>query len=234
MSVEAGTRMLGSMLESRRQIMSPKNPRDKATIVSIFPRDIANEDKPTMTPGRFNIPAGSFEKPSITVIGPSSWWRDLDPDQPMIESVVAANVVADSIINDYQNGLLGCIPGVQGPGLFIINDEIGSHLTVITNYKNKLEEVREKQRKWYLELVNLADGLWARSNNNPLAIWDVMRMAARELGIENKDWLKNIQKAEMVRCFACGNLRDPNYPVCMSCKVVDQKHPLAANLKFVQ
>jgi uncharacterized OB-fold protein len=37
---------------------------------------------------------------------------------------------------------------------------------------------------------------------------------------------------ELIRCNACGNLRNPQYPVCPTCKNVDMSHPLAKELKF--
>jgi hypothetical protein len=75
---------------------------DKTTIVSIYPNEII-ETKPTIQPGRFVIPAGSFEKPSITVVGPSSWWREIDMDQPLLEIPVSSVQIADSVIKDYCN-----------------------------------------------------------------------------------------------------------------------------------
>jgi len=47
-------------------------------------------------------------------------------------------------------------------------------------------------------------------------------MAARELGQhETKDWMKHHHMVEMVRCKACGALKNPLYPVCQTCKAVD-------------
>jgi hypothetical protein len=204
---------------NRRTIKGPVNPMDKTTIVSIYPNEII-ETKPTLQPSRFIIPPGSFEKPSITVVGPSSWWREIDMDQPLLEIPVSSVQIADSVVKDYCNGLLGCDMSSAQPGMFYIP---GEHdiVSVQKNYKHELDGALQRQKNWYSNLIRLADSLWARSNGNPLAISDLMRLAAKELGLE-KDWLKDFKFSEtMARCKACGSIRNPMFPVCPTCKAID-------------
>jgi hypothetical protein len=219
-----------SMLNGRRLIRSTKNPMDKCTIVSIFPKDIY-ELKHTIEPGKFHIPAGTFEEPAILVVGSSSWWKDIDVDQPMLEIPVSSILIANSVITDYCNGMLGCNMGDATPGLFFV---LGEHnvMEVKMKYKKELERVKVKQDNWYKILVRLADSLWSRTGQNPLAIWDEMRLAARSLNFNDKPWLKDFQVAELVRCKACGGMKNPEYPICPSCKSVDMAHPMAKDLKF--
>jgi hypothetical protein len=47
----------------RRTVRQPVNPMDRATVVSIYPKDI-EEVKHTIEPGRFRIKAGSIETPT--------------------------------------------------------------------------------------------------------------------------------------------------------------------------
>lgn len=217
----------------RRTIRAPVNPADKATIISIYPREI-DEVKHTIQPGRFLVPAGSFDNPAMLVVGPSSWWREIDEDQPLLEIPNGAIQVADSIIKDWCNGLLAYTVGIASPGLFYIPGEIGRK-TLVESYKLELAAAYQRQNRWYDELIHMADSLWARSNGNPMAIDDNMRIAAKERGIENKDWLKNFTAMEMVRCLACGSLRNPNFPICQTCKaVVDPERAKALNLQFIQ
>ena len=68
----------------KKTVRAPVNPMDKCTIISIYPKDI-HERKLTVQPGEFHIPAGTPEKPSILVVGPSSWWRDVGEDEPLLE-----------------------------------------------------------------------------------------------------------------------------------------------------
>jgi hypothetical protein len=226
-----GTVIGGFPLHSmnRRTIRSDPNPLDKATLVSIFPREIL-EIKPTIQPGTFHIASGTYEKPAILIIGTSSWWKELEDNQPLLEITHGSIAVADSIIKDYCNGLLGCNMGNQMPGLFFVPGE-HTVATIIKDKKPLLDRAQENQKRWFEELVKMADGLWARSQGNPLAIWDIMRIAARDLG-KDKPWIKDYQVAELVPCKACGSLRNKLYPVCANCKSVDQTHPGAKDLKF--
>jgi hypothetical protein len=231
--IQAGQTMMeftAPHMSKRRAIRAQVNPMDKCTIVSIFPKEI-HEEKVTIYPGKFNIPAGTLEEPAILVIGSSSWWKDYDFEQPLLEIVNSSIQIADSIIKDYCNGMLGCNMGDTMPGLFFV---LGEHnkLDIKMKYKSKLEEVNTKQNNWYRILVRLADSLWSRTAGNPLAIWEEMRIAARALNLNDKPWLKDFQQAELVHCKACGNMRNPAYPICPTCKSVDMEHPYAKEIKF--
>jgi hypothetical protein len=218
------------LFNSRRLIRATKNPMDRCTIISIFPKEI-DEIKHTIEPGKFHIPAGNYENPSILVVGSSSWWKDIDVDQPMLEIPVSSIQIADSVIKDYCNGMLGCNMADAMPGLFFI---LGEHniMDIKLNYKNKLDETKTKQDNWYKVLVRIADSLWSRTSGNPLAIWDEMRLAARELNFNDKPWLKDFQTAELTQCKACGGMRNNEFPICPTCKSIDKNHPLAKELKF--
>ena len=106
----------------RRTIRAPVNPMDKSTIVSILPKFIS-ERKATIQPGTFEITPGSFEKPALLVVGPSSWWREIDENQPLLEIPVSSIQVADSVVKDYCNGLLACNMSDMMPGLFYLPGE---------------------------------------------------------------------------------------------------------------
>jgi hypothetical protein len=226
----------------RRTVKGPVNPLDKATIVSICPK-ILEDRKPTLQPGQYYVPAGSVDKPAISIIGPASWWRDFDPEQPLLEIPQSAILIAESVVVDYCNGIIGCDMVTSRPGWFyvagckqtakgeVLVDETLAWIK--TDFKTELEEAKKRQIRWYEILVKMADSLWARSNGNPLAISDDMRLAAKELGLQAvKDWMKDFQMVEQVRCKACGSLRNPLYPVCATCKNVDLSHPSAKELKF--
>ena len=204
-----------------RTMRAPVNPLDKATIVSVYPKRII-EKKLTLQPSVFDIPPGSVEKPGILVIGPSSWWKFVEERQPLIEITHSAIVMAESIINDKINALLGVEPGVCAPGLFFVPGEL-NEAAIKKDYKVQLDQAAARQKLWYSKLVEMADSLWARTNQNPLAIPDDARFAARALSLD-KPWTKDFQLIQNVPCVACGSLRNPTYPICPSCKmVVDQE-----------
>lgn len=204
---------------NRRTIRSEVNPMDKSTVFSIYPLPIL-EKKPTIQPGTFYIPAGSYDNPGRLVVGPSSWWREIDPEQPLLEITNNSVQVADSIVRDYCNGILACDMGDSMPGLFFIPGEINIvELKTEKKYNAILQKAIVRQRNWYASLVKMADAFWSRTNGNPLSISDDMRRAAKELGLD-KTWAKEYDRIDLTPCPACGNLRNPAYPVCTSCKTI--------------
>lgn len=234
--------LFGPNVKFRRTIRATPNPMDKATVVSIYPKDI-DEKKWTIQPGRFIIPKGSVENPSLLVVGPSSWWRDIDIDQPLLEIPNSAIQIAASIVDDYMNGLIGFKKGESTPGLFWVP---GSFKTIEELKKTTFDEigttgdllfkraVARQQRYWEI-LVKLADIGWTKTNANPLAISDDMRMAAHILNLREKPWMKDQQVIAMINCKACGHLVNPDYPVCSNCKaIVDPEKAKSLNIKFAE
>lgn len=204
----------------RRTVRAEVNPFDKATIVSIAPFEI-RETILTIQPGSFVIPAGSLEKPSLTVIGPSSWWKETDPEQPLLEIVVSSILVGRSIVDDYIQSMNGVTLGTCQPGVFYVPGEITLD-EVKKKYGHVLARMNLLQNQWYAFLVKQADSMWARSNQNPLAIDDQSRMAARILQID-KPWIRDFQQVQNVNCVACGSLRNPQFPICPHCKLIVDK-----------
>ena len=135
---------------NRRTIRAPVNPMDKSTVVSILPKYIL-ERKATIMPGVFELLPGSFEKPSLLAVGPSSWWREVDENQPLLEIPVSSIQIADSIVRDYCNGLLACNMSDQMPGLFYVPGEMTLE-KLKKDHMSLLVDAQVKQRKWYLEL----------------------------------------------------------------------------------
>lgn len=215
----------------RRVIPSTPNPLDKSTIVSIFPKAI-REVKHTLQPQVFEIPAGTFENPALLVVGTARFWIDRGDETPILEVPVNSIVLAESIIRDYSNGLIGCNMNDSMPGLFFLPGEI-SLVDLKAKHKNLLEAARAKQKTWYEELVKLADIDWARTNGNPLSVSGISKLAAEELGYKNKPWMGDIVQAELSNCPACGYMRNSNYPVCPNCKnVIDVEAAKKLGLKF--
>lgn len=204
---------------NKRTVRAPLNPMDRATVVSIYPVAL-DEVKSTMEPGRYRIDAGTYEKPAVKVVTSASWWREIDSQQPLLEIPVASILVADSIVRDYCNGLLGCDMADKMPGLFYVPGEFNA-VSIIKDYKNLLDKAKQKQDNWYAELVKIADVAYSRTNGNPVAVNELMKMAASSLGIEDRDWMKAYKAVTLTRCFACGTLKNPQFPVCPACRAID-------------
>jgi hypothetical protein len=218
---------------NRRTIRAPVNPLDKSTVVSILPKQVS-ANKITIQPGTFEIAPGTLENPSILVVGTSSWWREVDIDQPLLEIPVSSIQVADSIVKDYCNGLLGCNMNEMMPGLFYVPGEF-SVKKLKEEYSQLFIKAKANQNRWFMELIRIADILWSRTNGNPLSISDDARLGCIELNISNKPWLGDVQSMELVRCIACGSLRNPQFPICQTCHaIVDPVKAKELGLTFVK
>ena len=216
---------------ARRPFKAPVNPLDKSTLVSIYPKPIEIKN-PTLQPGRWNIDAGSMEKPAMLVIGPSSWWKDVGPDEPLIEIVQSSIQIAESLVKDYTNCMFGCNMVDAMIGFFFIPGEVSrEELTTSKKHQALLAQALKYQSNYYGALIKYADALWARSNGNPLALNDEMRLAAKSLGIQDRDWMKEHVNVGMVPCFACGEFKHPDYAICKACHSIDPNHPKA---KYIQ
>jgi len=191
-----------------------------STVISIYPRQI-REIKHTMFPGEFIVPGGSAEKPGILVVGSSSWFREINEDEPLLEIPVSSIIVADSIVKDWRNGILAN-SNTQNPGLFFFPGEFTLE-RILKEKKKELDQAIAQQTAWFREQVKIADVLWSRSNGNPLVISDDARLAAERLKLD-KSWMQDFKTMEMTNCPACGALRNSNFPICGSCKtIVDKK-----------
>jgi hypothetical protein len=183
-------------LKNRQTIRSAVNPFDKATIVSIFPKDI-KEVKTTLLPGTFYISKGTYEFPSLLVVEPSSWFREVDENQPLLEIPESSIKIADSIVRDYCNGYLGCNMGDRMPGLFYVPGEFKSidvfrkhNFSEHVKGQDLIDAAKVKQNNFFNELIKVADTDWARTNGNPRSVSDDARLAARLLGRTDKAWLR--------------------------------------------
>lgn len=223
----------GLLNPMRRTTRAPINPMDKSTIVSIYPRKIEQLHY-TITPGKYILQPGSYEKPSILNVGPASWWREIDETQPLLEITNSSVQVADSVIRDFCIGLLEVrLPNVM-PGIFWVPGEYNV-AGIRDKFATQLVKAKVIQEAYYHALVRLADGLWARTGGNPLTISDDMRMAADQLGIKDKDWMKEFVLLSKTSCPACGSPRNPEYPVCPTCKaIVDPDKAVKMNIRFAQ
>lgn len=219
----------------------PINEADKCTIVSVYPDEIITI-KPTLTPSIFVIPKcndikNDFE---LSVIGPASWWKELEENQPFLEIPTGSVIMAASVINDWANGLPDCNMGDRMPGLFFIPGEWDKKS--IKAYKTKqgitfemlLVDARKKQKAWFEEILNTTDVMYARTGGNPRTVGKLSKIAAIELGEEkNKPWMANIVTKSLDNCPSCGEMINLNYPICKHCKaVVNEARAKELGLKF--
>jgi hypothetical protein len=208
------------LLEGPNQVLerAPLNELDKCTIISIFPRAIISV-KETTQPNTYHIPAGEPDKPASIVVGSSSWWMFIGPERPKQEITHGSIQVAHAIVNDYCSGLLGHVAGQADPGIFFIKGEYANEV-IKTKFATELAAAVARQRQWFFNLIEKADVDWSRTNGNPKSVSDLSRLAAERLGLKDKPWMQDFQSLKKVACVACGNLRDPNFPICPACNTI--------------
>ncbi len=207
------------------------SPNDVCTIVSIFPKPI-KERKPTVDPDVYELGAGSYSKPAILHVRAGCTWIDPGADRQLIESIIPSIIIADSFVKDWSNGLLGVKKGAV-PGIFFVEGKFSSE-EILKNNKPELAIASEKQKRWYQNLVEIADMLWSQTNGNPRSIPSDARLAVQELQLENKPWMQDFNTLKLENCPLCGTLRNPEFAICTACgHVVDQAKYDALNLKKV-
>jgi hypothetical protein len=132
------------------------------------------------------------------------------------------------------------------PGLFYVPGNIQKQIIsgldfdveLSPNKKTKfsllLKDVEAKQKNWFSNLVKAGDILWARTNGNPLSISDDMRLAAEQLNLKEKPWMRDFTTMVMKDCPACGTMGKPGYPVCSVCHhIIDEELYKSMGLKKV-
>lgn len=206
----------------------PRNPADKTTIVSVFPKMIL-ENKTTIWPNRYEIPAADKDGFALLVVEGASYYmpssiEKMAPTEIQINSAELAR----SIVEDYLTGMWLASKGNRGPGVFWIPGE-WDHKTIL-NYKEAktgktfdqfLSEARAQQKEWFKLLVDAADSLWASSGGNPRAIPVDSKLGAEMLGVDKtKPWMQNDIAASLEHCPSCGEMINLNYPVCKYCHAI--------------
>lgn len=223
----------GSFRPRMRVARIPKNPMDKCTIVSIAPFEVV-ETKVTLFPGHYVIPKAEQGKFSTLVVEASSWFRDQSDGMPTLEIPVGSTNLAESIIRDYCNGLIGYVRDIASPGLFFLygaHDEVTVQLE--KNFKPLMRKAHEVQTNWFKELIRIADIGWARTDGNPLAINNDARMAAEFMNLKNKPWMQDFSTMEKTNCKACGHMVNTVYPICPNCRaIVNEAKATELNIKF--
>lgn len=220
----------------------PKNPRDKTTIVSVYPREIV-DIKPTLFPGRFVIPAAPDNDFSLLVLESSSYYQASRIEkQPPNEFQVLSNVLAESIIKD-SIPTMNLVSANARPGVFHIPgayDKI-SILKYVDDYTGKtfeqlLTNARTQQRAYFTLVIDEADYFWAKTNGDPRSIPADAKLAVRIFGLEkSKPWMSNHIAADNSPCPACGEMINKIYPVCKFChNVIDKEKAKELDLVFAK
>ena len=220
------------LLDHRRTHRMYDSEHDRATVVSMYPLLIF-EQKHTIEPGTFMIPPGSPKEPKLLIVTGSSWWRDISPDEPMLEIPQPAPIVAHAIVNDHNRAMFGFEADKAHPALFWLPGIVTLE-ELDKKYKTQKELNIERQNNWFNNLIKEADKLWARTNGNPASVPTIAKVAANHLG-QKRAWMESFSPEEVIKCPACGVLVNPAFPVCANCKtVINKKRAVELQLEFIK
>lgn len=226
---------------SGKQVITllPKNPMDKTTIVSVYPREIV-DIKPTLFPGRFTIPPAGQNDFSLLIISGASYFIPSQIEkQPPTEVQVNSMMLAESILHD-SIPTMNLVTSAARPGVFCIPGEYTKH-TILAykhadgrSFQELLETAKNWQQNYWVSVIEEADYFWSKSSGNPKTIPDDARLAAKILGVEKvKPWMNNVVASELTNCKACGEMINPAFPVCKFChSIIDPEKAKLLNLKF--
>lgn len=180
-------------------------------VASIYPFTV-NEFKPGIHPPNYIIEGTRDEdKPTILDVKDAHYYIYTDNDVAQKVPVVA-DELANAIVNDFISGCFGIGTDAR-PGIFVVND-----------IEKDLPVAKEKQRNWFVRLVELADNDWA-ATNRPGSINKIQRYAAKALGVD-REWTGNIDAVPQF-CPACTKPVTIGAAICMNCRCIIDKEKFA-------
>jgi len=203
----------------------------EATLISIVPFPIV-EFKPGIYPGYFEIPgARGDDKPVILNIGDSVFHVEIDENRSVTVKCVAEDM-ARSIVNDYLTSNLSYSEENDAmPGLFW---KAGRYelADVLRKFSDDLILARNRQNRWFQELVKMADDDWEKTRQHKF-ISDMQRYACKSLKLE-RPWIIIPKVGEgFKKCVACATAIPEEAIVCPNCRCI-LNHEKWAMLKFAE
>lgn len=193
--------------------------RDVATVISLLPVPI-HERKPGLYPGTYQIPAAKERGDINTLIIQEGIHYVPQLDHPPYKAITPPGEIAKAVVGDYIESVLGRDEDAE-PGLFWTFGEYSPDLAMI-ELKDEIHDASVKQNRWFVNLVRIGDTEWARNPNNHNVITDLMRHAAKSLGLD-KEWLIDIENIALIYCPACRTSISSKAVVCGSCGCVVNK-----------
>lgn len=203
----------------------PEIHEPKCTVVSFIPFQL-NEEKPGLLPGKFIIPEGSEDKPSITIVSGARHYVYLDGDRGSLPVRDASHEVARSICEDFSSAQLGISEGCM-PGIFWVPGEMPWR-EIQEKYPELIISARISHKRWMHKLIEMADDDWNRYKKHSV-IADFQRTFADILKIDPKkhEWMNIQNVVDSLSCPSCGTSYREGVAVCTVCKCVLDKEKYA-------
>lgn len=187
-----------------------------ATVVSIYPFPLGDDNNKPGVPYKVEVSAGSKDRPSVFVVpmvNQSRYVLDgVTTTIPLMPDEFAA-----SIVNDFCNNVVFSSPEAK-PGLFWVKGKKTAE-QILSDHKLELEKAYRGQLAYYANLVRKADETFSKSKN-PREISELQRFACRELKL-NREWMLATEHLhKVVDCPSCTEKVPANAAVCPKCKCI--------------
>lgn len=186
------------------------------TVVNFLPWQL-RENKPGVIPNEFIVPKRNGKIPGTLIVKDCVSNVDMGLDRPAFKSPVPAEQLAKSIVDDHAKSLLE-VDQDCGPALFYVEGEVKPE-EVADKFPEKVAYYLQSQNKWWFKLVKVADDLWSRYRQHKM-ITDLQRHAAKELGLNGKEWAMEPEPITLTKCPACKTAIESDAIVCSSCKAI--------------
>lgn len=201
---------------------APKIPYSiqNCTVVSLLPYPV-KEPKPGIIPSYFQIPrCKDTNQPSVLQVGEAiHWYESPFKDQPPIKMTHNSREVAKAIVNDLIEAQLG-LDSDAAPGLFWVEGHFETK-DIVQKFKTNLEDAKNRQLRWFVTLVRIADDDWARYHQHKF-VSDLQRYAAKSMGLD-REWTTTAISEVMVQCPLCKEYVRGDAIVHSSCGFVLKK-----------
>jgi len=189
-----------------------------ATIVSFLPYEL-NTNFPGILPYSYSIPKAPIGDFVVVHISDAVNYVPMAYGQPPMARAIPGEQIAGSIAQDHINSSkFGAGPGAF-PGIKALPGKHDKD-AIKDMFEDELEALLEAQKRWFRNLVSLADDLWkdpmARGKNKSIS--DTQRAAANYLRLE-REWSKEVS-INLYPCPVCTTTIPVATIKCPQCSTV--------------
>jgi len=197
----------------------------KVTIVSTVPISI-KEIKPGLLPQTYKLEKAKKDSFTLLVIGDAFELSPIPHSEKMRDfrrTPITAEMVADSVINDYIASATGTtgMPNEDGtlpvPGLFWIPGAVDA-AEILAKHKDKLETAKRSTVAWMKNLVLIADNEWAKNRQSKF-ITKLQRTACNYLNVE-REWNVDDFELKSNLCESCKSPVSKDAMICSNCRFI--------------
>jgi predicted nucleic acid-binding Zn ribbon protein len=194
------------------------------TVISLVPCKIV-EEKPGLYPPRFIIEESDTVIPQLCHISTAVHYVYLDESRGMLQVKDPSDVVAKALVHDFVTSQLAVSDEV-GPALWWVDSDYTLE-QVVEKEKVIMNEMRQRQRKWFVNLMKMADDDWVRYRQHNV-ISDFQRKIGHilDLNPEDHEWMTPLalQQGRTFACPFCMTSLPVGSVICGTChEIIDYK-----------